>query len=198
MPMMMALVLILAVPGDLNPPVVRHEPPALRAKDGGVYLWFEVRDDSKLFGQALFVRTGPGDPWRRQELIPVATGWFEAKLRRPGAFQYFFEVFDEEGNGPSRVGTPQAPFRAPVLIGELDGRRPWDPPPPPKIVEPLPEQAPPTVVSALRDLWSIPEVRRNSVYTAAGLVSVGLSYGAWRMLRSPGGQGQVTLVPVAP
>lgn len=195
---MLAAVLMLAVPGDLNPPVVRHEPPATRAEDGRVYLWFEVRDASLLFGQALFVRTAPASSWRRVELKLVAPGWYEAKLRTPGAFQYFFEVFDEEGNGPSRVGTPQAPFRAPVLIGQLNNRRPWDPPPPPEEVERIPELPPPTVVSALRDLWSIPEVRRNSVFTAAGLVSAGLSYGAWRMLRSPGGQGQVTLVPVAP
>mgnify|MGYP001269839666 CR=1 FL=1 len=195
---MLAALLMLAVPGDLNPPIVRHEPPASRAQDGSVYLWFEVRDASDLFGQALFIRTTPGGPWRRAELKLVAPGWFEAKLRNSGAFQYFFEVFDDQGNGPSRVGTPQAPFRAPVVIGRMDESRPWDPPPPKEEVEPLTESAPPTVVSALRDLWSIQEVRRNSVYTAAGLVSAGLSYGAWRMLRSPGGQGQVTLVPVAP
>ncbi len=195
---MLAAVLMLAVPGDLNPPVVRHEPPASRAEDGSVYLWFEVRDASALFGQALFVRPVPSAPWQRADLKLVAPGWFEARLRASGAFQYFFEVFDDQGNGPSRVGTPQAPFRAPVMIGQIPERRPWDPPPPVKEAQPVPEREPPTVVSALRDLWSIPKVRRNSVYTAAGIVSAGVSYGAWRMLRSPGGKGQVTLVPVAP
>jgi hypothetical protein len=195
---MLAAVLILAVPGDLNPPVVRHEPPANRAKDGSVFLWFEVRDDSDLFGQALFVRAVPGTSWKRVELKPVSPGWFEARLRTSGPFQYFFEVFDDQGNGPSRVGTPQAPFRAPVMIGQLGDRRPWDPPVLLPEETPVPDRAPPTVVSALRDLWSIPKVRENSVYAAAGVVSAGLSYGAWRMLRSPGGRGQVTLVPVAP
>lgn len=194
---MLTLLPVLVLFGDMNPPVVRHDPPSVRAQDGSVYLWFEVSDSSPLFGQAVFVRSTGSRRWERAELTEVAPGWFQARLRLSGAFEYFFEVFDEQGNGPSRVGTPQAPFRAPVAIGKLPDRRPWVPPP--KVVAPPPpEEDPPTVVTAFQDLWSIPKVRRNTLYTTAGMLAVGVTYGTWRMVRSPGGKGQVVLVPVSP
>ena len=99
---------------DTSPPSIVHEP-CEQYKKGAP---FEVRarflDDSPIFEPKVIYRSG-GSVWKnaRFEREPGRDD-FRAVIRAAdlkGALEYFLEAFDENGNGPARYGSPEAPVK---------------------------------------------------------------------------------------
>ena len=178
----LAAILWAAPAADLNPPRVGHEPPTAADRNGNWRLWFEVRDESALFGAALYIEAADGN-WTTIEPDQVVPEWFEVVVpARPG-LRYFFEVFDEHGNGPTRVGSAEVPFVLKAPVGALAPTRPWNKPDAP---------AAPTVVMP----WWLKPPPTKVVYAALGTVAVtGLAYGSWALLKARP-VSKVTLVPI--
>ena len=178
----LAALLWAAPAADLNPPRVGHEPPTAADTDGNWRLWFEVRDESELFGAALYVEAADGQ-WTTVEPDQVAPEWFEAVIPAKAGLRYFFEVFDEHGNGPTRVGSAEVPFVLKAPEGQLSQTRPWDRSDPiaaPKVVTP----------------WWLKPPSRRLVYTALGTAAAtGLAYGSWALLKARP-VSKVTLIPM--
>ena len=167
---------------DLNPPRVSHEPPQAADGQGQWHLWFEVRDESKLFGAALYLGKAEGG-WQTIEPTQVAPGWLEVVIPAAAGTRYFFEVFDAQGNGPSRVGSAEVPFVLPAPQGELPKARPWDPKP----VVTLP---------SVRTPWWQKRPSEPVLYGVAGAAAFSaLLYASWALLRRHP-VSKVTLVPV--
>ena len=181
--MIVLAALVWAAPAaDLNPPRVGHEPPTAVDSDGNWRLWFEVRDESALFGAALYVEAADGK-WSTVEPESVAPGWFEAIVPGKPGVRYFFEVFDEHGNGPTRVGSAEVPFVLKAPVGALVAVRPWA------------KFNPPTVQDSAPPWWTKPP-SRSVMYTTLGTVALtGLAYGSWALLRARP-VSKVTLVPI--
>ena len=178
----LAAILLAAPAADLNPPRVGHEPPTAADLQGNWRLWFEVRDESALFGAALYIEAADGQ-WTTIEPEQVAPEWFEVIIPVKDGLRYFFEVFDEHGNGPTRVGSAEVPFVLKAPVGELASTRPWNKPN---------QSAAPKVVTP----WWLKPPPRRVVYTALGTAAVtGLAYGSWALLKARP-VSKVTLVPV--
>jgi hypothetical protein len=100
------------------------EPVVIRAR-------FE--DRSEIFAPSVYYRQHGKAEYRTIEMKKGAEGW-EAVIPAEvvtRALEYFIEVFDSEGNGPAREGTPEKPI--PIAVYE-DKR----PPTPPIGTDPLP------------------------------------------------------------
>jgi hypothetical protein len=181
----LALSLLTAPTTDLNPPRVSHEPPRAADTQGNWRLWFEVRDESALFGAALYVAK-PDGGWRQIEPIAVADGWLEVVIPGIAGTRYFFEVFDINGNGPSRVGSAEVPFVLAAPKGVLASRPPW--------VKQAPIPSAPLVSKP--SPWWLKRPSDTQLYGLAGGVAlVGLTYAGWSVLRRHP-ISKVTLVPV--
>jgi hypothetical protein len=181
----LALSLLTAPTTDLNPPRVFHEPPRAADAQGNWRLWFEVRDESALFGAALYVAKAVGG-WRQIEPKVVADGWLEVVIPAVAGSRYFFEVFDINGNGPSRVGSAEVPFVLAAPKGVLASRPPW-------VKEVIVPPAPP--VSKPSPWWLRPPSDGQLYGLAGGVALVGLSYMGWSALRRHP-ISKVTLVPI--
>jgi len=167
---------------DLNPPRVSHEPPQAADANGQWHLWFEVRDESELFGAALYHGKKEGG-WKSIEPTQVAPGWLEVVIPAIAGTRYFFEVFDAQGNGPTRVGSAEVPFVLSLTEGQLPEARPWDDKP----VVSLPPVTKP---------WWQQRPSDEVFYGAAGAVAFSsILYGAWALLRARP-VAKVTLAPV--
>ncbi len=180
--MLLSLIILAAPAVDLNPPRVSHEPP--KAADGQArwHLWFEVRDESALFGAALYLAT-PDGGWKSVTPKEVAPGWLEVVLPAVAGTRYFFEVFDVQGNGPTRVGSAEAPFVLTEPVGTLPAARPWEK----KLVEPVP--------AVTRPWWQRRPPDHVLIRLGAAAALGGVVYGAWALLRKHP-VAKVTLVPV--
>lgn len=181
--MVLALILWAAPAADLNPPRVVHEPPTMADAQGNWRLWFEVRDESPLFGAALYVRTET-EEWKTIEPDEVAKGWFEAVVPARAGLRYFFEVFDEHGNGPTRVGSAEVPFVLNEPTGVLPALRPWDG---------LTQAPPPTVATPW---WQRRPPRRWLTAAVGTLAVTGVAWGSYALFRARP-VSSVTLVPVS-
>jgi hypothetical protein len=72
-------------------------------------------DESQLFDPKVIFRTRSNSHWKHAAFTKDAgTESFRAVIERQelrGPLEYFIEVFDEYGNGPARMGSPDAPIR---------------------------------------------------------------------------------------
>lgn len=98
---------------DTAPPVVEHT--ALERHDGKgpVLVQARIVDDSAIFEPTLLVRTLGGGAFTRVPLVEGADHLFAAEVPPAllvGDVEYLVEAFDENGNGPSRVGDEGAPM----------------------------------------------------------------------------------------
>lgn len=95
-------------------PVVAHEPLSSFTTGGAVIVKARVRSPAgkRIFSPAVFVKAA-GLKLARVPLEPVEgevhtfAAVIPAALTQ-GDFEYYVEAFDEEGNGPSRIGGPEA------------------------------------------------------------------------------------------
>jgi hypothetical protein len=111
---------------DTAAPVVEHTPLTTHDGKGPVIISARITDDSAIFEPTLVVRAASGTPGAPGApaipgaafmRVPLAKGegdTFSAEI--PAALlsadvEYLVEAFDENGNGPSRVGDESAPLK---------------------------------------------------------------------------------------
>lgn len=118
-------------------PTLDHEALSSFPKGEAVILKARIRSPigKKIFAPTAFIRVAGIEGFARVALEPVAgvpdmfTALLPAGLAQ-GDFEYYLEAFDEEGNGPTRVGAPKAPLRVKAIASMATV-----PPPPPPVVE---------------------------------------------------------------
>jgi len=97
---------------DVLPPSIEHEPCDQYQKGQPFVIWARFKDDSQLFDPKVIYRSG-SNTWKNVAFERVdGTGDFRATLQSKdlkGSLDYFIEVFDENGNGPARFGSTDAP-----------------------------------------------------------------------------------------
>jgi hypothetical protein len=115
----LALAVVLALPSyaraeDLLPPQIIHEPCDYYQKGQPFTVRAQFFDDSALFDPKVVYRNAKGGDWRTVAFRKGDDIDFVAVIKVKdlrGPLEYFIETFDENGNGPARYGTPEAPVR---------------------------------------------------------------------------------------
>jgi hypothetical protein len=116
-------------------PIIVHQPLSTYSAGDSVTLRARIRSPAgkQIFSPAVFVRAAGTKELSRIALQPVAgeadvfAAQIPATLTR-GDFEYYVESFDEEGNGPARVGSPEAPLRAKVAATAAEAEKAAKPP----------------------------------------------------------------------
>ena len=162
---MLATLALLATLGAAEAPTltIEHTPPGVCSKGEAVVIGARIvsRAGRKVFEPAVFVRAIGAKDFLRYAMQPGgAVDTFVARL--PGELtqrdlEYFIEAFDDDGKGPFRQGSPEAPLRLSAL-----------PPPPPA---PQPALAPQSE-SQLQRSWRSPVSYAGITVLAAGVASL--------------------------
>jgi hypothetical protein len=99
---------------DGAPPVVAFTPCETFQKDRPFSVAARFADQSELFEPKLIYRLAGGKTWKHVTFARDGELWHATvpKSELTGALEYFVEVFDENGNGPSRAGSPEQPLFA--------------------------------------------------------------------------------------
>lgn len=101
---------------DTAAPVVEHTPVTTHDGKGPVVISARITDDSAIFEPTLVVRaaSGAGAAFMRVPLVKGEADSYSAEVPAAllaGDVEYLVEAFDENGNGPSRVGDESAPLK---------------------------------------------------------------------------------------
>lgn len=120
---------------DSDPPVITHVRIERAPVNAELVVRAKIDDASPIFAPSVYVRPVGDTEFVALEMVAEGDG-FVAKVppERVGKnLEYFIEAFDEQGNGPAREGSPEAPFRvevfdpaAPVVVAP-DIKDPDDP-----------------------------------------------------------------------
>jgi hypothetical protein len=99
---------------DTTPPTIGFTPCETFQRDRAFIVRARFDDASRLFEPVLVYRAANASVWKRVSFIPDGDLWKAVIPRHDlvGALQYFVEAFDENGNGPARVGSPEEPLFA--------------------------------------------------------------------------------------
>ena len=99
---------------DTAPPVIGFKPCEAFQKDRPFTVVARFADQSELYEPKLVYHLASDKTWKHVNFTRDGELWRAtiAKNELTGALEYFVEVFDENGNGPSRVGSPDAPLFA--------------------------------------------------------------------------------------
>lgn len=142
---------------DLLPPQIIHEPCDAYQTGKPFTVRAQFYDDSALFDPKVVFRTRRVTEWRSTPFKKGEGADFEATIKArdlKGPLEYFIETFDENGNGPARYGSPEAPVRVlpsseeqecqqtGALLGPLKTYDTSKPEPPRKPQKPQPAQGP--------------------------------------------------------
>jgi hypothetical protein len=104
-----------AYAADTAMPRIVHEACSEYEKGRPFNIVARFEDESKLFDPKVMYRTRFGSRWKSVPLEKVpASESFQATIEANdlrGPLEYFIEVFDEYGNGPARMGSPETPIR---------------------------------------------------------------------------------------
>ncbi len=107
--------LVAAGAADTLMPRIVHEACAEFEKGQPFEIFARFEDESQLFDPKVIYRTRSDSHWKHAAFAKQeGTGDFRALIRSRelrGPIEYFIEVFDEYGNGPARMGSPDAPIR---------------------------------------------------------------------------------------
>lgn len=100
--------------GDDAPPIVAFTPCEVFQKDRPFTVAARFADESQLFEPKLVYRLVSEKTWKHVNFTREGDAWRATipKGELTGALAYFVEVFDENGNGPARVGSPETPLFA--------------------------------------------------------------------------------------
>lgn len=112
---------------DTTAPVVEHTPVAAHDGKGPVVISARITDDSAIYEPTLVVRmAGAATGFTRVPLVKGEGETYSAEVPAAllsGDVEYLVEAFDENGNGPSRVGDESAPLKivrdVPVAVGPV-------------------------------------------------------------------------------
>ncbi len=118
-------------------PVVAHTPVTSAAPGGFVKVMAKVTDDVKVFPQVFFRYDPAGQYEKALDMKPVKgePHVYGANIPTRGAVvEYYVEAYDEQGNGPGRVGSPEAPIH--VTVGKEEPRASSQPAPAPAVASP--------------------------------------------------------------
>lgn len=101
---------------DNAAPVVEHTPVSTHDGKGPVVIAAVIKDDSAIFEPTLVVRAAGAGPFMRVPLVKGEGAGDTYSAEVPAALlagdvEYLVEAFDENGNGPSRVGDEAAPLK---------------------------------------------------------------------------------------
>lgn len=131
---LLCLIPAAAAAQDGEPPAIEHTAKPSTPTGQGLVIEAQMRDPSGIFAPTVYVRTvGVDRSFVSIAMQAVGPELYRAEVpasRVRGRIQYFIEAFDEMGNGPARVGSPDAPLEVEAV----------EPPPLPK-VETLPPKA---------------------------------------------------------
>lgn len=99
---------------DTVAPVIGFQPCETFQKDRPFSVLARFADESALFEPKLVYHAAGDKVWKHVKFVPEGELWRAVipKAELSGALEYFVEVFDENGNGPSRLGSPEAPLFA--------------------------------------------------------------------------------------
>ncbi len=102
---------------DTQPPVIAVTPCETFQKDRPFSIAARFGDASALFDPKLVYHFAGERVWKHVVFKQDGELWRATIPQKEltGALEYFVEVFDENGNGPSRVGSPEAPLFARVV-----------------------------------------------------------------------------------
>ena len=151
-----------ALAGDAEPPQIVHEPCEQYQKGVSYDVVARFYDESPIFDPKVVFRRGKGKwknrSFKRQDDSDNFVATIPAKFLKKGRLQYFIEVFDENGNGPARFGSTDAPVvltlgaeavscqqvpdTSPVVLSSSEGSQLPDAPTVEKVMAPTPKAAP--------------------------------------------------------
>ena len=104
---------------DSEPPTLKHESIGEAPLYEPIRFNVSIEDVSGVFAPSIYYRyVGQGE-YRVVELTKreaVYTAQISGS-EVTGDIEYFIEAFDEQGNGPSRLGSPNQPFR--IAVGKM-------------------------------------------------------------------------------
>lgn len=129
---------------DRTPPRIVHVKVLQTPKGVDVQIRARFEDKSEIFAPSVYYRQHGGEKYETVEMTKGEEGYVgvipAAVASEP--LEYFIEVFDAEGNGPAREGSPDKPI--PIAVYEDKGPAPPPvadlpppgppPPPPPQLV----------------------------------------------------------------
>lgn len=125
---------------DTSPPRITHAPLATVPLGESVTIEAKIEDESPIFDPAVLVRFEGDDGFLRVPMTATEGGRYAAVIPisgKSGVVRYFIEAFDENGNGPSLVGSAEAPLS--FALVEPPPPQPEEPAPPPEpAVDPTP------------------------------------------------------------
>jgi len=147
-----------ALAADTAAPQIVHEPCEQFQKGAVFEVVARFYDESPIFDPKVVFRRGKGKwknrPFKRQNGTDNFVANIPAKFLKKGRIQYFIEVFDENGNGPARFGSTDAPVVlmpavevaacqqvpdiTPVVLSSSEGSQLPDAPTVEKVVAPTP------------------------------------------------------------
>lgn len=99
---------------DSKPPIITHVRVTRAQLGAPIVIRAKFDDESEIFAPSVYVRAvGSTGEFESLAMRRGDDGW-EATVAAEQATQnveYFIEAFDEQGNGPAREGSPEAPIR---------------------------------------------------------------------------------------
>lgn len=102
-----------AVAADTSPPRITHVPIERAPSGQALMVRCEIVDDSAIFAPSLLVRGKGTKEFDTLDLKKTTGNLYEAIIpaeQVTGNLEYVIEAFDEIGNGPARVGSPETPL----------------------------------------------------------------------------------------
>ena len=104
---------------DKEPPILKHESIGEAPLYEPILFDVRIQDISGVFAPSVYYRYAGQADYRVIELTRKGAD-FTAQISGSevtGDIEYFIEAFDEQGNGPSRLGSPNQPFR--IAVGKM-------------------------------------------------------------------------------
>ncbi len=149
-------------------PTIVHAPVAQAQVGQPLTLAATIRSGNGIFQPSVYFRHAGEANWTKIPLLPSGGDVFTATL--PGAtlssnIEYYIECYDNDGNGPARAGSPDAPFQVAVAL-----------PPPPVTGRP---QAAPGAATEVKKPAGNGRKIVGGVLAGVGVIALGAGIASW-------------------
>lgn len=124
---------------DDQPPIIKHNPVAKATRGDTLTISAVIDDESAIFAPTLYYRYAGAKGYTNVTMSRKGDS-YAATITATADVDYWVEAWDELGNGPSRDGSPDRPFK--VTVAERVAVARPTPPAPPRQVEPPPPPPP--------------------------------------------------------